>query len=117
MATNQKVSNNLTNYSPQSNYRFYYRPLFSKSFNEVILGTAQLPRELPVSEADRRWVIEKQYDGRLDMIAYKWYGPTDYQDLMWVIMLYNNSLDPLKDFTVGTEIYIPARTTFEGRLT
>lgn len=117
MAVVQKVSNNMTNYPVQSNYRHYYKPLFSNTFDSVILGTAALPRELPVSEADRRWTIEPQYNLRLDMISYKWYGALDYINLMWVLMLYNNAHDPFRDFPTGKEIYIPARSTFEGRLT
>lgn len=144
MAINEKVSNNITNYNVESNYSSYYRRFRSNTFNQNILGIAELPRTLPVSELDRKWMITKAYHYRLDRISKRWYG-SDYLDFMWVLMLYNKPLDnetaenegrqinkvilpgderpeskpgvnPFKDFPAGREIYIPDRSTIQNRL-
>lgn len=80
-----------------------------------MLGIAQLPKTLPVSVNDVKYKVLKSEEGRLDIIAKKFYGD-EYQDLMWVIMLYNQILDPFADIDVGTNLYIPMKSTIEGIL-
>lgn len=141
----EKVSNNISIYNSESNYASYYRIFFSSNFDGNIIGRPELPKILPVTALDTRWIIEKKYHYRLDMIAQKWYG-REYIDFIWVLMLYNQpsenpaiqvketgvfkkvilpedeqvdaktGVDPFKDFPAGREIYIPSRTTVEGRI-
>jgi len=111
----QRISNNTSLYDSTSNYRWYYKKITSKNFGQNILGIAQLPKNLPTSVNDIKYKVLKSEEGRLDMIARKFYGD-NYQNLMWVIMLYNGITDPFKNFQVGTELYIPLQSTIDGIL-
>jgi len=111
----QRISNNSITYGTSSNYRWYYKKITSKNYNANILGIPQLPKTLPVSVNDIKYKVLKSEEGRLDVIARKFYG-AEYQDLMWVIMIYNNINDPFKQLEVGTELYIPLKSTIDGVL-
>ncbi len=141
----ERISNNIIRYNPESNFANYYRQIISPSFsNQTILGIPELPKNLPVSALDRRWEITKEYEYRVDKIAFKFYG-INYIDYIWIILLYNKpqtsmtteevnkkiiilpdeqdldpeprrGVDPFQDFVVGREIYIPDRSTVDGRL-
>ena len=112
----EKVSNNISNYETTSNYRWYYRKFSSEVFQQQMLSVAEFPRQLPVSGLDRKYVIEPALAGRLDMISLKFYG-SDHINLMWIIMLYNNILDPYKELEAGATLYIPDRNTLvQGEL-
>ncbi len=111
----QRISNNNSTYNSPSNYRWYYKKIASSNMGVNLLGIAQLPKQLPTSVNDIKYKVLKSEEGRIDIIAKKFYGD-EYQDLMWIIMLYNGIHDPFKGFEVGTELYIPLKSTFDGIL-
>ena len=114
MALNQKISDNQSYYYT-SNYRWYYKKRYSENYDTTILSSAILPKDLPVSGMDKKYKIEKSVENRIDMIAHKFYGK-DYINLIWIIMLYNNIKNPYEDLIAGRELYIPDKSTIEGRL-
>jgi hypothetical protein len=67
-------------------------------------------RPLPKFSDDILWTITNVYNLRPDMLAYDLYGNSK---LWWVFAQRNpNRLkDPLFDFVVGTEIYLPKQDT------
>lgn len=112
----EKVSNNITNYDGASNYRSYYRKITYEAFdNSLMLGIPELPTELPVGPNDKKYKIKKSEEGRLDIIAKKFYGD-EYLDFMWIIMIYNDIFDPYQEITAETELYIPSRETLTSIL-
>ena len=115
MSYDEKVANNMSNYDTTSNFRWYNKRFYSEHYEEVILGMPQLPKELPVSALDKKYTVQTEDSGRLDIITKKFYGE-DYKNLMWVIMLYNRIRNPYTSFEAGTELYIPDRSTIDGRL-
>lgn len=70
------------------------------------------PIDIPASISDKTYVIESMYNNRPDLLASKEYGSPN---LWWVFALVNKDIlvDPLQDFTTGTEIVIPSRKTIE----
>ena len=97
----EKVANNISIYNQESNYTSYYRLFFSKAFDHQMLGIPELPRNLPVSALDRRWVIERKYHYRIDLISHKWYG-REYLDFIWILMLYNQPIENTARSTTNT---------------
>jgi len=65
--------------------------------------------------ADQEVVIKitAAYEGRLDLIAHELYG-TPFLD--WVIIAYNNILEPLNWPRAGTVIKIPVRSVILDQL-
>jgi hypothetical protein len=71
----------------------------------------------PVNSDDTVYVIEKRFEGRLDLISAVFLGEPRY---WWVIAQYNNVLDPHSEITEGAIIYIPTLSrvmnTFIGKV-
>lgn len=80
--------------------------------------TQQLPgylsylnaRSVSAEPDDFLYVIEPQYNYRPDLLAYDLYGTTK---LWWVFVQRNADVinDPIFDFKVGTQIYIPKKSS------
>lgn len=68
------------------------------------------PKEIFPSTDDFFWVIEQKYHLRPDLAAYDIYGN---EKLWYVFALRNKDIlkDPLFDFTAGTEIIVPAKSS------
>lgn len=66
------------------------------------------PIEFPAAIDDISYVIESKYDQRPDLLAHDQYGSAGY---WWIFAVRNKNIliDPINDFTVGTEIMMPAR--------
>ena len=62
-------------------------------------------RILPRSDSDIRITINARYHQRPWIVAYDYYGA---ENLEWVVLQYNNILDVIEEFVVGTEIVIPS---------
>jgi len=58
------------------------------------------------SPTDLRYVVENKYEGRLDLLAYAFYGDPK---LWWLIGQYNNILDPITEIIPGTVLIIPIK--------
>lgn len=54
---------------------------------------------------DKVYVVEKKFEGRLDLITAVFLGEPRY---WWVVAMYNNILDPNAELFEGAIIYIPA---------
>jgi hypothetical protein len=78
---------------------------------DVFLDINVLPK-IPASISDTAYIIEQQYDGRPDLLAYEMY---DNPRLWWVFALRNPDqlVDPLNDFSAGVKIYIPPKGIIE----
>ena len=57
-----------------------------------------------LSNDDRKYVVEKKWVGRLDLIAAAFLGEPRH---WWVIAQYNNILDPHNEIIEGRVIFIP----------
>lgn len=57
-------------------------------------------------------LIDSKYDKRPDLLAYKYYKKST---LAWLILQYNNMVDPTEEFVAGKTIIIPSpsRVLFE----
>ena len=99
---------NVVNYNQASAY--YSTPLFDKKFLDLLVY-----RPIPKLADDSLISISVIYDLRPDLLAYDLYGNPD---LWWVFAARNpNTLvDPLWDFTAGTEIYIPQKKSLLSAL-
>lgn len=56
------------------------------------------------SETDRIYVVEKKYEGRIDLIAAAFLDEPRY---WWIIAMYNNILDPYVEVREGVILQIP----------
>ena len=67
-------------------------------------------RDIPASPDDQLITISSVYHQRPDLMAYDLYTDTR---LWWIFAVRNpNTLeDPVFDFTAGTQIYVPTRTS------
>ena len=67
-------------------------------------------RSVSAEPDDFLYTIEPQYNFRPDLLAYDLYGTID---LWWVFIERNIDTlnDPIFDFTTGTQIYIPKKTS------
>lgn len=70
-------------------------------------------RPVPPSSNDKLIAIENKYDKRPDLFANDYYGSPR---LWWVLVLRNMDtlIDPIEDFTSGTEIFVPTVETVQG---
>jgi hypothetical protein len=55
--------------------------------------------------SDIVYYLEAKYVGRLDLLAYAWYGDAG---LEWVIPWFNNVLDPAEEMVEGVMLLIPS---------
>lgn len=58
----------------------------------------------PINNDDVSYVVEKRFEGRLDLITALYLKEPRY---WWVIAQYNNILDPNAEITEGVILYIP----------
>lgn len=58
----------------------------------------------PVNSDDNTYVVEKKFEGRLDLISALYLNEPRW---WWVIAQYNNILDPYDEITEGTILFIP----------
>lgn len=63
---------------------------------------------------DQAYVVEKKFEGRLDLITAVFLGEPRY---WWVVAMYNNILDPNAELTEGAIIYIPSLEKVKSLLT
>lgn len=63
-------------------------------------------RIIGLSPSDMQYTVENKYEGRLDLIAYAFYGEPK---LWWVIGQYNNILDPISEIIAGRVLLIPTK--------
>lgn len=89
-------------------------PYFTTEQTGIFLDVLKY-RSFPSEKDDIRFRIKPAYDLRPDLLANDLYGDPG---LWWVFSVRNpNTLkDPLWDFQVNTEIYIPKKTTLEKYL-
>lgn len=66
--------------------------------------------EIPITSGDKYHQIETGEEGRLDLIAYKYYG---HPMLYWIIAEANEIIDPLS-ITVGDILRIPSTQSLYG---
>lgn len=78
----------------------------------VFWDTPDLPA-LPSSPNDKFIDIDTDYLGRLDLIAYDYYGD---ETLWWVIALANDIDQIPTDMPLGTRIRIPDKATVDAAL-
>jgi len=84
---------------------YYTTGVVSNQFLDIMVN-----RPLEKNPDDIHWTITPTYHLRPDMLAFDLYSDSK---LWWVFAQRNpNTLkDPMFDFVVGTEIYLPTRTT------
>jgi hypothetical protein len=71
-------------------------------------------RQIFVSAADDlSYVVEKKFEGRLDLIAAMFLGEPRY---WWLIAMYNNILDPFNEILEGVVLYIPSQDRVKNAL-
>lgn len=69
--------------------------------------------KLPLDNTDKYYVMEKKYEGRPDLLGYVMYNDSS---LAWVILQYNNILDPATELVEGTLLRIPTTDRVHGVL-
>ena len=60
---------------------------------------------IPLANDDTTYVVEKRFEGRLDLITAVYLGEPRY---WWVVAQYNNILDPYEEILEGVIIRIPS---------
>ncbi len=72
---------------------------------------------LAINDDDSSYVVEKRFEGRLDLIAALYLNEPRY---WWIVAQYNNVLDPVAEITEGVILYIPTidrvKTMLSGTL-
>lgn len=58
----------------------------------------------PVNSDDSTYVVDKKFEGRLDLITTLYLGEPRY---WWVVSQYNNILDPYAEIVPGRVLFIP----------
>jgi len=87
------------------NSRFKYTTLYTDANDDTFFGTWKIP-EVQDTTDFIYYQIKASDIGRLDLLAYDYYGdPT----LDWVIMDFNNIVDPIFGVFVGQKIKIPSK--------
>lgn len=66
------------------------------------------PVNIPPHPADFYFTVTEAVEGRLDLIAYRYYRTPE---LWWVIAEANNLFFPFEDVAVGTVLRIPSLTS------
>lgn len=72
-----------------------------------------VPILVPSSADDQLYIIETKYNKRPDLLASDMYGTVA---LYWVFAMRNQDIlvDPIENFTAGTSIYLPSKSTIQG---
>jgi hypothetical protein len=88
----------------------YYGTLFNNKYLDVINF-----RSFPFLNNDIRYSLEKTFEHRPDLLAYKLYNNSN---LWWVFAVRNPTIikDPIFDFSAGTVIFLPQLTTLKSAL-
>jgi len=60
--------------------------------------------DLEHDTTDLVYVLEAKYVGRPDLLSYAFYGTTAYK---WIIMQYNDILDPTEELVAGRMLLMP----------
>jgi len=68
---------------------------------------------LTAAEDDGKYVVERKFAGRLDLIAALFLGESRY---WWILAQYNSILDPFDEVIEGSTIYIPSQARVEAIL-
>lgn len=63
---------------------------------------------IQLNEDDRTYVVERRFEGRLDLIAALYLGEPRW---WWIIAQMNNILDPYSEVKEGIVLYIPTIET------
>lgn len=89
-------------------------PYYNTSIKDFYLDILTL-RQIPPSSNDTIVSIDVKYENRPDLFANDYYGSPR---LWWVLVLRNMDtlIDPLADFTAGTEIFVPTAESVQGLL-
>ena len=89
-------------------------PYYETRNNEFYLDL-MVNRNIPKKSDDRLFTINQVYNLRPDLLAHDLYGNSE---LWWVFAQRNpNTLvDPLYDFRIGTQIYLPELETLREAL-
>jgi hypothetical protein len=69
---------------------------------------------IPLAGDDTTYVVEKRFEGRLDLITAVYLGEPRY---WWVVAQYNNILDPVEEIREGVIIRIPSSDRIKSLLT
>ena len=70
-------------------------------------------RKMRKDPSDILYIIEKQYEYRMDMLGLLFYGDVG---LWWVIAQYNGILDPFTELVEGKLIMVPLKERVESEL-
>lgn len=73
----------------------------------IFLGMNQLPK-IASHPSDEPYIIDPAYDQRPDLLSYRLYGSSR---LWWIFAIRNPDeiIDPIRDFTTGKHIMLPAK--------
>lgn len=74
--------------------------------------------KIPPDVTDKYYVMEKQYEGRPDLLGTMLYGDPS---LTWVVLQFNGILDPVTELVEGTVLRVPTlervkKTLMAGRI-
>lgn len=70
---------------------------------------------LKTDPTDFQYVVEKQFEGRLDWITAVYLGEQNIR-YWWVVAMLNNILDPYTEVTTGRIIRIPTKERLQNML-
>ena len=89
-------------------------PYYETKITKTGLGM-MVNRPIPKLQSDMTFEINTTYNHRPDLLAYDLYKDAD---LWWVFAQRNPNtlINPLYDFLVGTEIYLPKLSTLKQTL-
>lgn len=89
-------------------------PYYETRNNEFYLDL-MVNRKIPKKSDDRLFIINQVYNLRPDLLAHDLYGNSE---LWWVFAQRNPNtiVDPLYDFRIGTQIYLPTLETLRETL-
>ena len=89
--------------------RFKSTNVFQTTTNENYYGIWKVPpsldKELLINNSSKYVITEKDI-GRLDLLAYRYFGD---ERLHWVIALANGYIDPIDEMEIGAVMLIPSR--------
>ena len=68
-----------------------------------------------IDPSDIQYVVEKRFEGRLDLITAVYLGEQNVR-YWWVVAMLNNILDPYTEVTTGRIIRIPTRERLQNMI-
>ena len=89
-------------------------PYFTTSLVKGYLDVATF-RNFPAQADDTKYTIQKEFENRPDLLAYKLYNDSS---LWWVFSVRNPSIlkDPIFDMQAGVSIYLPKLSVLRSAL-